>query len=274
MRQQLRDRTVLITGGGSGIGRLMALGAAERGARIVIWDLSGEAATSVRDEIRAAGGQAVAQAVDVADRDAVRAAGAQTEPVDVLINNAGVVAGKQLLDATEEAIERTFRVNTLALFWVTRAFLPGMIARGDGTVVTVSSAAGMVGVARQTDYSASKFAAFGFAESLRGELRKHGTGVNSLVVCPYYIDTGMFSGVQTKVGSLLPILRPEYVSRKVLDAVESGTRQLVMPRFVRAVAPARVLPVAAFDWLMDRFGINDTMDHFRGRDEQQPNGRS
>ncbi|HEY9294456.1 MAG TPA: SDR family oxidoreductase [Microlunatus sp.] len=273
MRQELRNRTVLVTGGGSGLGRLMALGAADRGARVLIWDLAAQAAETVRDEIRAAGGDAQSQAVDVGDREAVRVAGVAAGRVDVLINNAGIVTGKDLLDASEEAIERTFRVNTLALFWVTRAFLPGMIERGSGSVVTVASAAGLVGVARQTDYSASKFAAFGFAESLRAELRKLRTGVNSLVVCPYYIDTGMFDGVRTKLPRLLPILRPEYVTRKVLDAIESGKRQLLLPRLVRTVAPARFLPVPAFDWMMDRFGINSTMDHFRGRATEVTNGR-
>ena len=269
MRQQLRERTVLVTGGGSGLGRLMALGAANRGAKVVIWDLDAESAVAVRDEIQAAGGEARSQTVDVGDRDAVRNAAMITSDVDVLINNAGVVTGKELLDASEEAIERTLRVNTLALFWVTRAFLPGMIKRGNGTVVTMASAAGLVGVARQTDYSASKFAAVGFTESLRAELRKQRTGVNALVVCPYYIDTGMFSGVRTKLPRLLPIMQPEYGTEKVLNAIESGKRQLLLPRFVRTVSPARALPVPLFDWLMDRFGINNTMDHFHGHAERQ-----
>lgn len=164
---RLSGATVLITGGGSGLGRRMALGAARRGSRVIIWDVDGGRGAAVRDEIRAAGGRAEAQAVDVADRDAVKAAAAGAGPVDVLVNNAGVVSGQQLLDATDEAIERTMQVNVMALYWVTRAFLGGMANRRRGTVVTVASAAGLVGVARQTDYSASKFAAFGFNESLR-----------------------------------------------------------------------------------------------------------
>ncbi|BDZ47490.1 hypothetical protein GCM10025866_33990 [Naasia aerilata] len=136
--------------------------------------------------------------MNVADRDQVREAAAATlaavDRVDVLVNNAGVVTGKPLLEASEDQIQRTFDVNVLALYWVTRAFLPGMLTRRRGTVVTVASAAGLIGVARQTDYAASKHAAVGFDESLRAELRGSGRGVRTLVVCPYYIDTGMFEG--------------------------------------------------------------------------------
>lgn len=264
-RNPVSGKTVLVTGGGSGIGRLLALGAADRGARVVIWDLSAEAGESVAREVRTRGGQAEAHAVDVSDPDGVRRSAAEAGPVDVLINNAGVVTGKYLLDATEEAIERTFKVNTLALFWTTRAFLPHMIAQGSGTVVTVSSAAAYVGVAKQIDYSSSKFAAFGFAESLRAEMQKLDTGVISLAVCPYYIDTGMFDGVQTKFPRLLPILKPEYATNRILDAIEKSRSRLNMPWMVNTVAPSRVLPVRAFDALMNFFGVNSTMDHFTGR---------
>lgn len=262
---RLSGSTVLVTGGGSGLGRRMALEAARRGARVLIWDISADGGTDVRDQIRSAGGVAEAQAVNVADRDSVKEAAAAAGPVDVLINNAGVVTGRLLLDAADEDIQRTFNVNVMALYWVTRAFLPGMVQRSRGTVVTVASAAGLVGVARQTDYSASKFAAFGFNESLRAELRAGKTGVDTLVVCPYYIDTGMFDGVRTRFPRLLPILKEEVVAAKVLDGIENGRRKLVLPPLVNLVPAARLLPVGAFDRLMDVLGINRTMDKFTGR---------
>ena len=262
---RLSGATVLITGGGSGLGRRMALGAARRGSRVVIWDVDAKAGAAVRDEIRAAGGSAEAQAVDVTDRKAVVAAAAAAGPIDVVVNNAGVVSGKPLLDATDEAIERTMNVNVMALYWVTRAFLGGMASRRHGTLVTVASAAALVGVARQTDYSASKFAAFGFNESLRAEVRAARLGVNTLVVCPYYIDTGMFDGVQTRWPRLLPILQEEDVAAKVLDAIESGRRKLVLPPLVNLLPVLRILPVGLFDRLMDVLGVNQTMDHFTGR---------
>ncbi|WMY77147.1 SDR family oxidoreductase [Citricoccus sp. I39-566] len=256
---------VLITGGGSGIGRLMALEAARRGAEVIVWDLSEPAGRGTADAITERGGTARAYGVDVTDWQAVGRTAEETGPVDVVINNAGVVSGARLLDIPAESIERTVNVNILALYWVTRAFLGGMIARGHGSVVTIASAAGLTGVARQTDYSASKWAAIGFTESLRNELRADGHPVNTLVVCPFYIDTGMFAGVRSRFPRLLPILDPDEVTLKVIDAIEAGRRQLVLPPLVRAVPVLRALPVAAFDRILDVLGVNQTMDHFTGR---------
>jgi all-trans-retinol dehydrogenase (NAD+) len=252
----LRGSTVLVTGGGSGIGRLMAEGAAARGAEVVVWDLAESAQAPVGHRV---------QRVDVSDPEQVRAAAVETGPVDVLVNNAGVVTGKHLLDAEDAQIRRTFDVNVLALYWTTRAFLPGMLERDRGTVVTVASAAGLVGVAKQTDYSASKHAAVGFDESLRAELRTMRSRVRTLVVCPYYIDTGMFEGVRTRVPLLLPILQEQRVADAVLNGVERGRRRLVLPPLVRAVPALRILPVRAFDAVNDLLGVNKTMDRFVGR---------
>lgn len=255
----LVGRTVLITGAGSGIGRQMALQSAQRGASVVAWDIDGDAARRIAEMTNGRWAQ-----VDVTDPEAVANA-AEGIDVDVLINNAGVVTGRYLLDATPEQIRRTFEVNTLASFWTTRAFLPGMQERDRGTVVTIASAAGLVGVAKQTDYSASKWGTIGFTESLRAELRSLESSVRTLVVAPFYIDTGMFAGVQTRFPLLLPILQPVKVATKVLNAVEAGRQQLVLPPMVRLIPPLRVLPPAAFDLVLDLFGINHTMDNFTGR---------
>lgn len=257
---------VLITGAGNGIGRLMALDAAARGAaEVLIWDLSTQSGQSVREEIVATGSLARSLAINVADSAQVAALAEDTGPVDIVINCAGIVTGKKLLDADEDAIRRVYDVNTLALYWVTRAFLPGMLERDRGTVVTIASAAGFTGVAGQTDYSASKFAAVGFTESLRAELRADGSNVSTLLVCPYYINTGMFEGVATKFPRLLPILEETDVADQVLDSIESGREQLVMPPLINLVPAMRLLPTRAFDSFMDLLGINKTMDHFTGR---------
>ncbi len=150
-KRQLNGARVLITGGGSGIGRQMAVQAATRGAHIIIWDRDRDAAERVRDEIIAAGGTAESHTVDITEVAVVNRVAERSGVVDVLINNAGIVAGKHLLDSTESDIRRTYDVNALALYWVTRAVLPGMIERGGGAVVTVASAAGLLGVTQQTD---------------------------------------------------------------------------------------------------------------------------
>jgi all-trans-retinol dehydrogenase (NAD+) len=265
----IHGSTVLVTGAGAGIGRLVALGAARRGAsHLVLWDLSAERLEEVAASVRTLGSSASVNVVDVGDPAAVRGAAdevtATTGGVDVVVNNAGVISGSPLLELTDDQIERTFRVNVLALYWVTRPFLAGMVDRGRGHVVTVASAAGLVGVARQTDYSASKHAAVGFDESLRVELARSAPGVRTTVVCPYYVDTGMFEGVRTRWPRLLPILQPEHVAERILEAVENDRPARIMPPLVRLLPAARILPPRLFDRLMDLFGVNRSMDHFKG----------
>lgn len=266
-----RDAHVLITGAASGIGRLLALGASARGARTSLLDLDEPGLLSVQAEIARAGGHAAVFAVDLCDRPGFQATAARVlatrGPVDILINNAGIVTGKALLECSDAAIERTFQVNTLALFWGVRALLPAMIARGRGHVVTVASAAGLGGTSRLTDYCASKFAAVGFDESLRLELKRLGHPIRTTVVCPWYIDTGMFRGVRTRFPLLLPILKPDYVAVRILRAIEANRRRLVLPRFVMAVLLARILPLTLFDAVMRFFGVDRSMDGFSGRDE-------
>jgi all-trans-retinol dehydrogenase (NAD+) len=260
-----QGRIVLVTGGASGLGRQMAIQAANRGASVVIWDRDQAGGQRVCDEIRAAGGTAQSFEIDITDRIAVDKAASLSGAVDVVINNAGLVTGEWFLDAPPDKIERLFQVNVLSLYWVTRAFLGGMTDRNRGCVVTIASAAGLVGVAQQTDYSASKFAAVGFMESLRAELRVQGSSVNTLTVCPFYINTGMFDGVQTRFPALLPILDEVVVAGQILDSIERGRAMLVLPWFARTLPLVRLLPIRAFDRVADFFGINKTMEFFRGR---------
>lgn len=221
---------ILITGGGSGIGKLMAIGAAKRGAKaVIIWNRSVTAGEATVAEIKAANPEVQAKfySVDVGDSASVIKAAAEVRAdfgeVDILVNNAGVVNGKPVLELSEEEIYRTVNVNTLSLFRTVREFLPGMLRRDHGSIVTVASAAGLVGVAKQSDYNASKFGAVGFAQSLRAELRYRNSNVHTLLYCPYYINTGMFEGVKTKFSLVLPILEQELVAKQILDAIEKGT---------------------------------------------------
>ena len=266
---RIKDRHLLVTGAASGLGRLMALEAAAKGARLSLVDWDAEGLVRVKAEVEARGGTAAAHPCDLSDRAAIAEAFAAAEAilggVDVLINNAGIVSGKPLLEISDEAIERTFQVNALALFWTTRAVLPGMIARGRGHVVTVASAGGLVGTTRLVDYCASKFAAVGFDDALRAELRRLGAPVKTTVVCPYYIDTGMFAGVKTRVPWLLPILTPDKVVRRLLRAIERDRARLLLPWAVHLVNPLRILPVPWFDALMRLLGVSASMDDFRGR---------
>jgi len=108
-------------------------------------------------------------------------------------------------------------------------------------------------------------AAVSFDESLRLECKRLGLPIDTTVVCPFYISTGMFEGVKTRFAWLLPILKPEYVVRRIMGAIRKKKRRLIMPRFVYVVYPSRLLPVNLFDGILSFFGINRSMDEFTGR---------
>lgn len=267
---EIRGRNILITGGASGIGRQMAKRLARGGASIIIWDIHEANLDKVLEELeRDTGRKAHGYLCDVSKREAIYEVAQKVKEeagsVDILINNAGVVSGKRFLDLPDEKIVNTFNVNTLALFWTCKSFLPDMIQRNSGHVVTVASSAGWVGVSRLTDYSASKWAAVGFDESLRMELRQVAPGVKTTVVCPFFIDTGMFEGVKTRFSFLLPILKEDDVADKVVDAIRRDRPRVIMPPLVHAVPSLRILPVRAFDLVADALGVNASMEDFKGR---------
>jgi all-trans-retinol dehydrogenase (NAD+) len=146
-----------------------------------------------------------------------------------------------------------------------KAFLPDMVRANSGYIVTIASAGGIVGSAGLVDYTASKFAAFGFDEALRAELKKQKLNIHTAVVCPYFMKGDMFEGVKTRFSFLLPILNAEQVSERIVNTIARKKRRLIMPPLVYATWPLRLLPVAIFDKAATFLGINDAMDQFRGR---------
>ena len=271
---QLRNKHVLITGGAQGIGALLAQGCLERGAaRVTLWDVNQDALASKVHELRARGFNAEGIPLDLADAAQIIHAAAALAvecPIDLLVNNAGIVVGKALADQGHDEIEKTLRVNTLGMIHATRAFLPGMIARGSGHIVNIASASGFIPVPRLTTYAASKWACLGFSESLRVELREH-RGIRVTTVCPSYINTGMFAGAAAPFGA--PILEPDCAARKILRAIERDTSMLHMPWIVRLVPMLyALLPAPIFDILCGRLlGIYGSMDHFHQEEDTARN---
>jgi all-trans-retinol dehydrogenase (NAD+) len=271
---EIAGKNVVITGGARGMGRLMAMEMAWLGGRVIVYDVAAEALEAVVDEVRAAGGEAYGYVCDISDRREVyRVSGevkARVGPADVVVNNAGIISGRRLLEIPDERIEAVFGVNVLALYWVTKAFLPEMIERNSGHIVTMASAAGLLGVDRQTDYSASKHAAIGFAESLRVELKRAGhTGVKTTIVEPFYVDTGMVEGVKSRFPRLLPILEQEAVAARVVRAVLQNQQEVRIPSMLKLVPVLRFLPVSLFDRIAGFLGVHESMDCFVGRSEER-----
>jgi all-trans-retinol dehydrogenase (NAD+) len=270
-RKNVKGQTVLITGAGSGIGRLMAHRFAKLGCKLVLWDVNGDGNEQTAAEVREFGATAYTFVCDISKRDDVYKAAdevkAKVGDVDILINNAGIVTGKKLLECPDALMQKTMDVNANAHFWTTKAFLPAMLSKNRGHVVTIASGAGLFGINGLVDYCASKFAAVGFDESLRSELfAQRKTGVHTTVVCPYYIDTGMFAGVKTRFPSILPILKPDEVVDKILDAILTNQQMLILPRFAAIMFCLKnLMPIKAVGVINDFIGMSHSQDEFRGR---------
>ncbi len=266
--EYFRSKRILITGAASGIGRLLALKSSKYGAKVVLWDVNDEKLKSVATEVAQYKSDVYAYNCDVTDRQKVYSTAEKVKgeigKIDILINNAGVTTGKLFLDCTDEELLRTMNVNFLSHFWTVKAFLPDMVEANDGHVVTIASSAALIGTQRLVGYSSSKSAAFGFDESLRFEMKKLKKNVSTTVVCPYFIDTGMFRGVQTRFPFILPILKEEYVADRIMKAIGKKRARLILPRFVYLVWLIRYLPVTWFDAVVTFFGIDSAMDTFTG----------
>ncbi|KAK4321859.1 hypothetical protein Pmani_007322 [Petrolisthes manimaculis] len=272
-RKNIRSNIVLVTGGGSGLGRLMCLKLASKGAVVVTWDISHKGNDETVRQVVASGGKCWPYIVDVTDRQAVYTTATKVKQdvgkVDILINNAGVVTGKKLLDCSDEAIIKTFDVNSVSHFWTTKAFLPDMLISGKGHVVTIASMAGKMGLTHLVDYCSSKYAAVGFDESLRMELLSQKKfGVKTTVVCPMQIDTGMFEGVGA--GLLKRMLDPNYVAEEVVDAILMNEPVLILPPYMKFLLFINLcLPGKSQYYLAQVLGADNFMDNFVGRRKTQ-----
>lgn len=271
-RKSITGEVVLITGAGSGIGRLMAREFASHGTVLVLWDINQEGLKESAVLARESGAARVHSYVcDCSSKTEVYKVADQVKrevgDVTILVNNAGIVTGKKFMDAPDSLIEKTMEVNTMAHFWLYKAFLPAMIANNHGHLVSIASSAGLIGVNGLADYCASKFAAVGFAESIGLEMIALGkSGVKTTIVCPYFINTGMFDGCQTKWPRLLPILDPQYAAKKILDAVLTDQVYLLMPRSMYIISGLKnILPMKQGILLGQYLGAFNLMDHFRGR---------
>ena len=271
---KFENANVLITGGASGIGRIMGRMALEKGAAcLIIWDINPQNIASAVNELSHIG-KVKGYIVDVSRNDLLTEGYAKVMnecgEIDILINCAGIVTSNKTFDRqTADEIVRTMNINTIAPMLVTRVMLPGMIRRNRGHVCTIASAGGMLSNPKMSVYAASKWGAIGWSDSVRIELQDMKSDVHITTVAPYYINTGMFDGVKSRI---IPILKPEYAARKIIRAIERNKTFKGIPfgfhfiRFWQAILPTRV-----FDWLFGEvFGIYHTMDAFTGR----KNGRT
>ncbi|XP_027788717.2 epidermal retinol dehydrogenase 2 [Marmota flaviventris] len=271
-RKNVAGEIVLITGSGSGLGRLLALQFARLGSVLVLWDINSEGNEETLQMAREAGAMRVhAYTCDCSRKEDVYRVANQVKKevgdVSILINNAGIVTGKNFLDCPDELMEKSFDVNFKAHLWTYKAFLPAMIANDHGHLVCISSSAGLVGVNGLADYCASKFAAVGFAESMFVEtFALKQKGIKTTIVCPFFIKTGMFEGCMTRCPLLLPILDPEYTVRKIVDAILQERLYLCIPKFIYLMLFLKsFLPAKTGLIIGEYLGILESMEGFTGQ---------
>jgi len=269
-------KVCVVTGAGSGIGRALALELARRGARLALSDVSTSGLAETAARARALGSPVHTARLDVSDREAFFAyAGAVVEEhgvVHQLYNNAGVASSGTVQSSDWSEYQRVLSINLFGVIHGTQAFLPHLIASGDGHVVNVSSLNGFMAQGGLSAYSASKFGVRGFTEALRAEVLAAGQPVRVSVVHPGGVRTSIASSAleharssghrvtaqeeaqQKRYDEKLLRMPPEQAARIVVDGVEAGRPRILVGNDAKLVdAVVRLLP-AHYPALVARLG--------------------
>lgn len=264
---------IIVTGAASGMGLLYCERAVSEGAAAIsMWDRDADALHAAWLKLGSLP-QVSTQLVDLSDSESVQNAYVATTATlgtpDILINNAGIVSGNDYFWDTDMATqnEPTMRVNTLAPMHVTNLFLPDMIAEAERPkrILNIASAAATVSNPRMSVYAASKWALYGWSDSLRLELKqaKH-AHIRVTTFCPSYVSTGMFAGAKGML--LTPIITPERAVDKAWTAMLAGKPVQLAPNAVNLGKILRgVLPVSLWDKVAQMMGVYSSMSKFTGR---------
>lgn len=273
-KKDINGELLFITGAGSGIGRGMAVKFASLGATVICTDVNKETSDETAEMIKDNGDKAYSFKLDVTDRHAVYALAdkikADIGDVTILVNNAGIVTGRNFMECPDELMIKTMEVNTISHFWTLKAFLGDMKEKNHGHVVSITSVAGYGGSPRLVDYCASKFGAVGIAESLSIELNTDAPGVKITNVCPWFINTGMFEGTVSCSPILFPMLEPQYVVDQIVGSVLNDEEQVFIPRHLCSLLITKsLLPIKVGLKIAEYLKLYDQMTHFKGRDTKK-----
>lgn len=233
MAARLNDRVAVVTGGGTGIGRAIGLGFAREGADVVVISNVKSEADAVATEVRELGRRGLARVIDVTDAERVREVAAEIEKelgkVDILVTSAGVMGERTFVTGTsDEGWRRTIEVNLNATFYCIKAFLPGMLQRGAGRVITISSVSGKLPASMNADYAASKHGVIGLTKALAmelGMLRMNGITANS--ICPGSVATPMISAITEQMRAMTGESAEQFVKDRI--ASKSLQQRLLDP---------------------------------------------
>ena len=264
---EFKDKLALITGGASGIGKIMTRLLLERGAKVIIWDINPQGINDVVAQYSDLG-EVSGYTVDIADFEQVKSIAERVKQekgtVDILINNAGIIVGKYFHEHSFEDILTTTAINANAPMIVTSCFIQDMMDQNAGVVCNISSSGGLISNPKMSVYAASKWSLIGWSDSLRLEMKQLKKNVHFVTIMPYYINTGMFEGVKSKI----PILKPEKAALAIVKAIEKRKKMVTLPGYIYRFTRLgqAIMPVRMFDWFTGRvLGIYKTMDEFVGR---------
>ncbi len=229
--KNLKGKTVLITGGGSGIGKIMVGLMLERHAKVIIWDISQENINQTISEF-SSNKTLFGFKIDISNTEQVaetaKSVKREIGVVDVLINNAGIVVGEFFNEHTTTDISRTMEINAIGPMYITREFLGDMLNQNSGHICNIASSGGLISNPKMSVYASSKWALIGWSDSLRLEMKQLDKNISVTTIMPYYINTGMFDGVKSK----LPILKPEAAALTIVKAIEKNKRMVTIPGYI------------------------------------------
>jgi short-subunit dehydrogenase len=256
----------LITGASRGIGRHIALALAGRGVNLVLAARSQDGLDAVADEVRAATGVTVSTlTVDLGDREQAAGLVARAEAavgrVDILVNNAGLEAAYRPDEVPLEELGAMTDVNLLAPMVLVRTVLPGMVERGRGHVVNVASVAGLLALAYQEPYNATKFGLIGFTRALRLTAQDQEWGVSASAVCPGFMSgEGMYADMQSEFGVTAPkvaaAMPVELVGAAVVKAIEKDIPEVTIMRGApRVMVVASTIAPRLFERIVRRLDL-------------------
>ncbi|HYV15248.1 MAG TPA: SDR family oxidoreductase [Conexibacter sp.] len=242
--RSLTGKVVAITGGARGIGRATAAALVRKGAHVAIGDLDVDLAQRTATEL---GDSAIALELDVTDRGSFErfldATEEQLGPLDVLVNNAGIMHLSRLVDESDAAAARQIDINLHGVIFGSKLALARFLPRRAGHLVNIASTAGKAGVPGGATYSATKHAVVGLTEAIRGEVR--GTGVETSVVMPVPVNTELAAGLAQGRG-LTATVEPEQVADAIVEALEHPRHDVYVPKGIAvgvrigALLPRRV----------------------------------
>ncbi|CAH1775114.1 unnamed protein product [Owenia fusiformis] len=270
VHKDITNDIVLVTGGGSGLGKQISLIIATHNPKhIVLLGRNEAALTSTRDEIVESGCTSCSYVTcDLADSNAI------TEKLDtirmtigdvtILINNAAVAYHTSFFDSSCDELTRSFQINTLAFYKILRSLIPSMVKLERGHIVNVNSVLGVLPLNGAPFYCSTKAANLGLVESIKDELRSDGCDyIHFTNILPYQIDNTMFSGVKTRFPSIFPPLKEVAVAKEIVEAILTNRENLVLPRYMAFLFFCKsVLPVGVMYALNAFIGVDQCMMGF------------